>query len=112
MANFAELTIDAGTDYNEIITIQDDGTGNLINLTGYSISSQMRRSYYSVNATANFSCTIVDAANGNVSISLSNSITANINPGRYVYDVKAVTPANSVVRLIEGTATVTPRVTH
>lgn len=112
MANFAELTIDAGTDYNEIITIQDDGSGNLINLTGYVISSQLRRSYYSINATANFTCTVADASNGNVSITLSNAITANIKPGRYVYDVKAVTPANNVVRLIEGTATVTPRVTQ
>jgi hypothetical protein len=70
----------------------------------------MRRSFYSANAIT-FSATIVDAANGNVQISLTAAETANIKDGRYVYDIEA-TNNTTVKRIIEGLITVYPGVTN
>jgi hypothetical protein len=112
MAGYAELSLDQGTTYSTSITITDDDTGAAVNIAGYTISSQIRKSYYSANATANFTCTIANTAAGNVVLSMNSSTTANISPGRYVYDVLTISPANVYSRIIEGIITITPRVTR
>ena len=38
--------------------------------------------------------------------------TANITPGRYVYDVELEDPAGDVTRIFEGIVTVLPNVTR
>ena len=58
MAAFTELFIDQGATFNSVITLSDDVTNADVNVAGYTIRSQMRRSYYSANATANLTCTI------------------------------------------------------
>lgn len=111
MAGYAELIIDQGTTFNTIITIADETTGEAVNVAGYSFASQVRKSYYSVNATANMICTVNDAANGNLSISMSNTTTGGISPGRYVYDVRMADTNGNVTRVVEGIITITPQVT-
>lgn len=110
MAAYVELYMDQGATFNNIINISDDLTNADINISGYSVTSQMRRSYYSSNASANITCTITDAATGEITLSLTPQETANIKSGRYLFDVLIHTPV-SVVRLLEGIITVTPRVT-
>ena len=71
----------------------------------------MRKSYYSSNATATFSVsTGNDPSLGVITISMTSANTANIYPGRYVYDVY-VTSSESRVRVLEGIVSVTPQVT-
>lgn len=111
MAAFVELYMDQGATFNNIISISDDLTNADINIAGYVVTSQMRRSYYSANATANLTCTITDAFTGEITLSLTPQETANIKPGRYLFDVLIQTPNQSAVRLLEGIITVTPRVT-
>jgi hypothetical protein len=112
MAAYVELLIDQGTTFVNTLTINDDVTNNPINIALYSVSSQMRRSYYSANASANLECTITDAANGVITMSMSAANTWNVKPGRYVFDVLALTEADTHSRLLEGIITVTPGVTH
>lgn len=111
MAGYAELTVDKGTTFNSVINISDETTGLAVNVSGYSFASQVRKSYYSVNATASLVCTVNDASNGNISISMSNTVTGGISPGRYVYDVRMVDKNGAVTRVIEGIMTITPQVT-
>ena len=111
MASFVELYIDQGTDFSYTLSITDNATNANVNVASYNISSQMRRSYYSANITANLNCTINDAANGIIMISLPANQTANIKAGRYLFDVKANT-GNVIQRLLEGIITVTPSVTR
>jgi hypothetical protein len=107
---YAELTIDQGATFETTLDlIADDGTA--INVAGYVFSGQIRKSYYSTNATANLDITISNSANGNVIISLNSATTANISAGRYLYDVKMTDTANVVTRIVEGIITVTPQVT-
>jgi len=110
MASYAELIVDQGTTFSTILTLSDDTTNLPINVLGYLISANIKKSYYSANNTASFSSTINDAANGNVTISLSAATTAGIKPGRYLYDVKTTSPGNVVLRVVEGILTITPRV--
>jgi hypothetical protein len=110
MAGFAELYIDQGTSFNNIINLTDDVTNAAINTSGYTITSQMRRSYYSVNASANITCTITNPANGEITMTLTAGETANIKAGRYVFDVKVNDNLNSISRVLEGIITVLPQV--
>ena len=107
---YAELTMDQGATFESTLDLVDDA-GQPINVTGYSFSGQIRKSYYSSTPTANLSISVSDQANGNLIISLSPTLTANIAAGRYVYDVKMVDTSNTVTRIVEGIITVTPQVT-
>lgn len=110
MAAYAELILDQGTSFSTIITINDDTTNLPVNVTNYSISANIKKSYYSANNTGVFETTIYDAAKGNVIVSMSAANSSLIKPGRYVYDVKITSPSNVVTRIVEGILTVTPKV--
>jgi hypothetical protein len=113
MAAYVELYMDQGADFRNVINLTDDIVNVPINMTGYTVTSQMRRSYYSSNVTATITCTVSDAVNGEVTLYLSANETANIKAGRYLFDVKTVSPAPDALvnRVLEGIITVTPRVT-
>lgn len=109
-AGYTELFLEQGADFNMSITL-DDVSGENFNLVNYTASSQMRKSYYSSNSTATFTVSTGDnPSQGIITISLNSANTANIYPGRYVYDVY-VTSAGSRVRVLEGIVSVTPQVT-
>ena len=108
---YAELTIDQGTTFATTLDLtNDDNTA--IDLTGYSFECQIRKSYYSVNATANLAVTVEDSANGRVRLSIDAANTSNIKAGRYLYDVKMIDDANTVIRVVEGIVTITPQVSR
>ena len=111
MAQFVELDLDQGTDlsYNLDLT-QDDGSP--LDVTGYIFASSIRKSYYSANVTANLTVTIVDAANGNVTLTMNAATTSNIKAGRYLFDVKQKDAGNTTTRIVEGIITVLPQVTQ
>lgn len=112
MAAFVELYIDQGTTFNNIINLTDDLTNVPINITGYNIRGQLRRSYYSANPSGNITFSITDAANGEITMSMTDSQTANIKAGRYLFDVETVDTSNTVSRVLEGIITVTPQITR
>lgn len=110
MASVSNLAIDQGTTYETQIQVNDD-TGSARNLVGFTVRGQLRRSYYSANSV-NWTAQINAPSEGEVTISLSAAQTANLRPGRYVYDIELVANADSSVeRLIEGIVTVYPEVT-
>jgi hypothetical protein len=112
MAAYVELYVDQGTTFNNTINLTDDLTNAYINVSGYTITSVLRRSYYSANASANITCTITDAPNGEITMSMSAGTTANVKAGRYLFDVKMVDVAQITSRVVEGIITITPRVTQ
>lgn len=108
MAIKANLIIDQGTDYSTSITLTDDAE-NVVSLAGYTANAQMRKTYSSSNSVT-FSTAITEAQ-GVITLSLTDTQTANITPGRYVYDV-ILTTGSTTTRIVEGIVTVTPRVTR
>lgn len=111
MSAYVELYVDQGSTFNNVINLTDDITNTPINILGYNVTSQIKRSYYSANVTANIICSITDAANGEITLSIPAANTANIKAGRYVFDVKTKDTSNTIARVLEGIITVTPQVT-
>ena len=110
-AGYQELFVEQGTDYITTITL-DDINGDPFNLVGYTAKSQIKKSYYSANTTAEFTVSFTDSENGIISISLSSANTANISAGRYLYDVVIKDDENNIkTRVLEGQIIVSPGVT-
>ena len=107
MATVQNITIDQGTTYSLTITLtNDDGTAK--DLSSYTVSAQMRKSYYTSTYTA-FTTAKVDLT-GELTISLTAAQTSDIKAGRYVYDIEIASSAETL-RILEGIVTVTPEVT-
>ena len=109
MAIKANLVIDQGTDFAAVIDVTDT-SDNMFDLTGYTISAQMRKNYASSSAVT-FS-TEHSGSTGQISLSLPSSETVDLEPGRYLYDVEMTSVANTVTRVVEGIVTVTPGMTR
>jgi hypothetical protein len=109
MAIKSNLVIDQGSSFSTLVTLVDSAN-SLIDLTGYSASSQIRKHYTSSN-TQSFS-TSLGGANGTVTLSLTSTETSNLVAGRYVYDVEITSPSSLVTRIVEGIVTVTPEVSR
>ena len=108
MATVENLVIDQGQTFSFELTLSNaDGTAK--NLSGYTTTSQMRKSYYSSTATS-FTTAQVDAT-GTITISLTATQTSAIKAGRYVYDIE-IASSSETLRVLEGIVTVTPEVTR
>lgn len=110
---YLELYIDKGTTFNKIIIIEDENTDQPINVANYSFSGQMRKSFYSSNISGNLVCTVTGASSGEVTLSMTKANTANLDDGRYFFDIVAThssTDASS--KAAEGLVIVKPTVTR
>ena len=110
MAIIANLFIDQGTDFSITVDVTD-AAGTALNLTGYSAAAQIRKTYSSSTASATFTTNIA-AATGQVTLSLTDTETTNLEAGRYVYDLNINSSSGQKTRVVEGQATVTPGVTR
>ena len=110
MAGFAELTVEQGASYSTTVTV-NGSNGSPTNLTNYTVAAQLRKSYYSSTAI-DFTVSISDAAGGEITMALSSANTANLTPGRYVYDLLITSPTSVKTRVVEGIATILPSVTR
>ena len=110
MAAYTELTIEQGATFSTVVNVEDI-YGGAINLDSYTTDSMMRKSYYS-NTFYTITSTISNAANGEITLSMSAANSALLTSGRYVYDVIIEDSSNTVTRVIEGIVTVLPSVTR
>jgi hypothetical protein len=110
MATISNLFVDAGSDYSNIITVSSTN-GQPLNLSGYTVASQMRKSYSSSTVYA-FTASVYDAANGKVRLQLSASSSSVIPAGRWLYDVEITSAAGAKTRVVEGIVTITPQITQ
>jgi len=108
---YIDLFVDQGTNFQTNMDLKNDD-GTPMSVAGYTFTGQLRKSYYSTNPTANLVISILDGPNGNLSITMNSAVTANINPGRYVYDIKMMDTSDVTIRIMEGVITVTPQVTR
>jgi hypothetical protein len=110
LAAFTEITIEQGATFSTTVNVED-AYYNPVNLTGYSASSQMRKSYYSSSAT-NITASVTGTSNGEITLSMTSANTSSLTPGRYLYDLIINDGANNVTRVVEGIATVLPSITR
>lgn len=106
-----DIIIDQGSDF--ALQVQVEQEGSYVALSSHTARAQLRPTPTSNTLTATFTCTITDAANGILKLDLTNATTANIAAGKYYYDLELVnTSSNTVSRLLQGVARVTPEVTR
>lgn len=110
MATISNLFVDAGTTYSNIITVAAT-TGQPLDLTNYTVKSQMRKSYSS-SIAYNFTASIYDATAGKVRLQLNPTQSEAIPAGRWLYDVEITSPSGNKTRVVEGIVTVTPQITQ
>jgi len=110
MATISNLFVDAGANYSNIITVSA-ANGQPLNLTGYTVASQMRKSYSSSTAY-NFTASVFNADTGKIRLQLSPQQSEAIPAGRWLYDVEITSPSGSKTRVVEGVVTVIPQITQ
>lgn len=109
MAIKGNLVIDQGTDFSAAIDVASpDGSG--YPLTGHTASAQMRKNYAS-SAAYDFD-TAINVPSSQIELSMSSTITQDIEPGRYLYDLEITSGAGEITRVVEGIVTVTPGITR
>lgn len=110
MATISNLYIDQGSDFSAIVTLNNqDGTP--INLTGFTVKSQFRKSYQS-SVAVDFTVSIYNASQGKIRLQLSASTSSAVAAGRYLYDVEITSSANERKRALEGVVILTPEITR
>jgi len=110
MAGYAELTLEQGANFTTTVTV-NGSDGSPTNLLNYTAAAQMRKSYYSTTAN-NFTVTVSNAAAGELTMAMTAANTANLTPGRAVYDLLITSPTNVKTRVVEGIVTILPSVTR
>tara|TARA_R110000822_G_scaffold130735_3_gene267387 strand:- start:4192 stop:4545 length:354 start_codon:yes stop_codon:yes gene_type:complete len=117
MAQYEEFSIDQGADVAvEIHCVNKDNSAK--DLTGFSVSSKLKKTYASDSAETTLFTSIVatPASDGILTISLTNTQTDTLKAGRYVYDVELLnldSDSNTIIeRVLEGRVQVTPSVTR
>jgi len=95
------IIIDTGAHFSRDFYL-DNIDGTPLDLTGYTGASQIRKHPDSVNATVSFTVSFIDRTNGRIRVSLGRTTTAEIKPGRYMYDVMLTDDSDNKSIVIEG----------
>jgi hypothetical protein len=127
MAQYEDITIDKGSDVTIRLDLYNiDGSPKQMNIQDsdlnfvpiYNVNAKMKKTYNTKDSDATtFFATTVDPDNLDyvIHLSLSNTQTDLLKPGRYVYDVEisrydSNESATIVERILEGNIQVTPSV--
>lgn len=115
-----DLRIEQGATWTRVFTFVD-GNDDPIDVTGWTFRGQVRKSFNSTTALADFSFSASDADNKKV-FTITDTETAGIpvnpptgnarNSSFYLYDIEAVKDDGTVERLFQGKAEVSPEVTR
>ena len=101
------LTINARESFSRDLDILSaDGTGG-VDLTGYTANSHLRK-HTDSGLSAVMAVGITSAADGKLSLSLTDTQTSLLKPGRHVYDVLLTKPSGSKLIAVEGSVLVRP----
>ena len=105
-----ELLIEQGATFSTTVNVEDTA-GAAINLYSYTASSRMSKSYYSTSNTI-ITSTVTGNANGEITLSMTAANTANLTPGRSVFDLLITNTSTGIkTRVVEGIIVVSPGVT-
>ena len=99
------LIINAGEDFTEDLEIFSASGAGLVDLTDFTAQSQLRKHPDSTKFVG-IAVSITDPTQGKINISIADTVTAAIKPGRYVYDILLTRPGGGKLIGVEGTALV------
>jgi hypothetical protein len=94
------LTINTHSDFSEDLELFQTG-GNRTNLSGHTAQSQMRK-HPDSSTSYSFAVGITSAVDGKLTLSMTDTVTAQIKPGRYMYDLMLIRPNGDKTIVVEG----------
>ena len=106
----SNLVLNTGTTFSQTFTLEDGESNSVLDLTGYSVDSQMKK-HPSSSTKTTFDATVLNAGGGVIRVGLSSTASLGLNSGRYVYDVLITDSSNTVTRVVEGSVLVRAGVT-
>lgn len=115
-----DFVIEQGATFSRQVTWQNED-GSAVNLTGYTLSGSVRKKTSDAKQLIDFTITVVNAASGIFTFSLTAAQTGAL-PATYgqtsekellpcVYDIEAAS-GSTVYRVLEGVANISPQVTR
>lgn len=110
MAISAYLDIDQGSDFTTILELENDDETPM-DLTGFQVYSQFRKSYGSTTAHSFEASILTPPSHGKLQLKLSGVNSSLIKPGRYLYDVEIISITNVKTRVVEGILTINAEIT-
>ena len=111
MATISNLFVDQDADFTTTVTV-NDSAGSALDLTNYTALGMIRKTYQSSTATTFTSAFVSPRTTGQITISLTDTQTAALESGRYVYDLVITDASGSKTRVVEGNVTVNPSVSR
>lgn len=108
---YLELFLEQGEAFSANVTL-DSVNGSIYDLNNYEAKSQIRKSYWSANTSAEFVANVVGDL-GIISISLDANTTQTLTSSRYVFDIFIVDVSDQRYRskVLEGLIFVQPSAT-
>ena len=111
MAGFStNLLIYKHTDFEQTFILEDSQSNSAKDLTGFTGTCKMQRTL-NLGSLTSFTLAFTNRSLGKVRISLTNTQTANIEDGKYFYELVLTDPSGIVERVIEGVVIVKHPVT-
>ena len=103
------IIIEQHADFGRGFQLKEDDV--VLDLTGYSFVAQLRERTQS-NTAYDFTVTVLDEAQGLINMAMTDTLTATIPAGDYVYDLVMINDNDERTRLLQGMAEVTAGVTR
>ena len=109
----ANLQVNQGTDFSQTFNLANTIGDTSFNLTGYTIASKIKKHAGAADSSAtSFTASIDNAANGTISLALTDTQTSALKAGRHVYDIVITNTSSTLkTRVIEGSVLVREGVT-
>ena len=95
------ITVYKHSDFKRTFEVRENNS--VLNLTDYAFTGSLRENY-TESTSVDFTTAITDAGAGLFSISLTDVVTADMDPGTWVFDVVMTNPAGEKTRLFGGRA--------
>ena len=114
----ANLVVNTDTDFSQTFTFDDADTNSTLDLTGYTVTASMRKwpgaadTLNGVSQVTDFTTTILSVSGGRIELKLTDTQTANLKPGRHVYDIVVTDGSGNKTRVVEGSVLVRQGVTR
>ena len=112
----SNLALTTDSDFSQIFTLENAETNSPTNLSGFTISSSIRK-HPAAKRGEGFEATIINAAAGKIRLGMSGIKSRKLadegffRTGRYVYDVVVMDAASERTKVLEGTVLVNIGVT-
>ncbi len=112
MAGSYTVVIEQGATYDPVMTYKDS-VGNPINLTGYTFRGHMRKTVAATVVELDFALYVtLGGAAGTITFNIPDTVTDDLVPGNYVYDMELESAGGVTRRILEGAVRVVAEVTR